>query len=274
MAKKKKDNLKKKLFITAGVLAALQIGIIVYFKLIKTPPSPKDSIASAVDKAAGVTNDRKPILRLQLALTQYQSKNGGKLPSTLNQLVPTFIDSVPNGADGKPIKYIVDGKSYRLGDEQTSDALNTFAGKASPDSKITKEDKEKLIASFDENAEASRPIYDPTGKRDPFKPINLAPQEDKRRELTPLENYTLDKLSYSAFIKTDANPKAILENSDGRGFTVTIGTKVGPNGGTITDIFPDRIIVVESSTDLTGKSSSLTYEFVLGVKGSKSAKRK
>lgn len=274
MPKKNNDNLKKKLFIAAGVLFTLQIGMIVYFKFVKTRPSPKDSIADAVDKAAGVSSDRKPIIRLQLALAQYKSKNGGKLPSTLNQLIPTYIASVPNGADGNPIKYVVDGKNYRLGDEQISNSLNASSVKSSSDSKVSKEDKEKLIASFDANIDSARPIYDATGKRDPFKPINLSPKEDKRRELTPLENYTLDKLSYSAFIKTDATPKAVLENTEGRGFTVTIGTKVGPNSGTITDIFPDKIVVVESTTDLTGKTSSLTYEFLLGVKGSKSQKRK
>jgi Tfp pilus assembly protein PilP len=273
VAKKKKQSIKKKLFIIAGSLLAFQAALIIYFQFLNPAPTTKESIKQAVEKTKGISADRKKIIQLQLAIAQYQSKNQGKLPNSLKQLVPQYIDSIPTGSDGSPIKYIVEGKNFKLEDPSiNSVSLATDQNKLK-DLIISDEAKQKLVESLDQAADANRPIYDPSGKRDPFKPVNLSPSDDIRKNLTPLENYPLEKLSYSAFIQTTSNPKAILENSEGRGYTVTTGDKVGPNSGTITEITPEKIVVVESITDLNGKITAKTFEYLIGVKGLKGQKR-
>jgi len=48
-------------------------------------------------------------------------------------------------------------------------------------------------------------------------------------------------------------PRAMLEDSAGMGFIVTIGTPIGRNGGVVTAIEPERIVVEERVLDFYGK---------------------
>jgi len=161
---------------------------------------------------------------------------------------------------------------------ETSTSKPQPATKASTDATpspgaLTASDQDQLLEVLTKDSDERLAHYDPTHKRDPFKPLKIASDSLEHSNKSPLEIVSLDKLSYSAYIQADEEPKAIIENADGRGFTVSKGSKVGTNNGVITDILPDRIIVVESTVDFTGATQTKTFEFVIGVKGAKSNRK-
>ncbi len=113
---------------------------------------------------------------------------------------------------------------------------------------------------------ASAPSLVPTpGPRDPFRPFNLAlrppPVETPR---TPLEQYDVGALKLVAVIYDTQNPKAMVEDDTGLGYTIGVGTKVGNQGGVVKTIEPGRIVVEEDFVDFYGEKKK--SEIVLRLK--------
>jgi type IV pilus assembly protein PilP len=103
------------------------------------------------------------------------------------------------------------------------------------------------------------------GLRDPFRPFNLAlrpkPVETPR---TPLEQYDVGALKLVAVIYDTQNPKAMVEDDTGLGFTVGVGTRIGNQGGVVKLIDPERLVVEEEFVDFYGEKKK--SEIVLRLK--------
>lgn len=98
------------------------------------------------------------------------------------------------------------------------------------------------------------PTYQAAGRRDPFRPFTLDMRpETPRVALTPLQRYELGQLIVVGTVWAVSPPRAMLEDSAGMGFIVTIGTPIGRNGGVVTAIEPERIVVEERVLDFYGK---------------------
>ncbi|MEW6271745.1 MAG: pilus assembly protein PilP [Thermodesulfobacteriota bacterium] len=97
--------------------------------------------------------------------------------------------------------------------------------------------------------------YDPTGKRDPFRPLFLLrrPAAQTVEPLTPLQRYEIGQLRLVGVVYNLAPPRAMVEDSSGLGFIVTPGTAIGPNGGVVTAIRPRQVVVEEWQTDVIGE---------------------
>jgi type IV pilus assembly protein PilP len=91
-------------------------------------------------------------------------------------------------------------------------------------------------------------------RRDPFRPINLNLRTSARRRenLSPLERYDIGQLRLVGIIWDIKNPTALVEDSSGLGYTVKIGTAIGPNEGKVKAIKPDGVIIEEEYIDLYG----------------------
>jgi len=95
--------------------------------------------------------------------------------------------------------------------------------------------------------------YDPLGKRDPFRPPRSGtPGLSEAR--TPLQRYELGQLRLVAVIYETGDPRAVVEDSQGLGYIVKVGTAIGPNGGEVRAIERGRIVVQEQATDFYGES--------------------
>lgn len=97
------------------------------------------------------------------------------------------------------------------------------------------------------------PVYDAAGRRDPFRPFTLDMRPEARTQLTPLQRYELGQLVVVGTVWELSPPRAMVEDSVGMGFIVTIGTPIGRNGGVVTAIEPQRILVEERVLDFYGK---------------------
>jgi type IV pilus assembly protein PilP len=108
-------------------------------------------------------------------------------------------------------------------------------------------------------AAAEKPLlyaYNPTAKRDPFR----SPVADMRATspsnsacADPLCQYELDQLTLVAVVTGDANPLAMVEDPQGRGYMVRRNARMGRQGGRVTQILRDSITVTELFTGPDGK---------------------
>ena len=107
-------------------------------------------------------------------------------------------------------------------------------------------------------------------KRDPFRPFTLdvkAVQREAPR--TPLEQYDIGALKLVAVIQSATNPKAMVENATGLGFTIQIGTRIGRNGGVVRKIEPDQVIVEEEFVDFYNQKKKTEVVMKLQPEGEK-----
>jgi type IV pilus assembly protein PilP len=110
----------------------------------------------------------------------------------------------------------------------------------------------------------------PRAARDPFRPFNLS-RSPRRKPETPLEQYDLGSLTLVAVIWNMSDPRAMVEDDSGLGYTVRIGTPIGRNDGTVKKIEPNRIIVEEEFVDFYGekKKKEVTLELPAEEEGEK-----
>ncbi len=107
------------------------------------------------------------------------------------------------------------------------------------------------------------------GKPNPFQPLVVdkteTPASQKKLEQaakaedkgagTPLEKMELSSLKLVAVIWNIPNPRAMVEDSGGKGYILTVGTRIGKNRGQITKITPSEIVVSEKY-EADGKSKT------------------
>jgi type IV pilus assembly protein PilP len=103
------------------------------------------------------------------------------------------------------------------------------------------------------DGQADVPAYNPAGRRDPFRPFTLDIRPEARAQLTPLQRYELGQLIVVGTVWELSPPRAMVEDSVGMGYIVTIGTPIGHNGGVVTAIEPQRVVVEERVLDFYGK---------------------
>ena len=106
----------------------------------------------------------------------------------------------------------------------------------------------------------------PTAKRDPFR----SPMGDFASRPTansscnePLCQYDLNQLTLVAVVTGDANPVAMVEDPRGQGYLVHRNSRVGKQGGKVTQILRDSISVTEVFIAPDGKSSPNTMNVAL-----------
>lgn len=92
-------------------------------------------------------------------------------------------------------------------------------------------------------------LYDPRGKRDPF--VSFIKVEERKRAgldtalLPPLQRYDLGELKFVGVIWTKAGARGLVEDAEGKGYSVTVGMRIGRSGGVVSRITGKEILVRE-----------------------------
>lgn len=109
------------------------------------------------------------------------------------------------------------------------------------------------------DAQAAKPaavvLYSSAGKRDPFAPfLKIEPKEVRAGmgNVPPLQRYDLGELRFVGIIWGPKGAYGLVEDAEGKGYTVTVGTNIGRGGGVVTRILDGEIIVREEFRDLAG----------------------
>ena len=96
--------------------------------------------------------------------------------------------------------------------------------------------------------------FDPTGRRDPFRPPRASAVTRTGEPVTPLQRYEIGQLKLVAIIYDTTQPRAVVEDDQGLGYIVRVGTAIGANGGRVRDIERGRVLIEEDSVDFYGES--------------------
>ena len=81
------------------------------------------------------------------------------------------------------------------------------------------------------------------------------PPPEPQRPLTPLQKMNLGEIErgLKAIAWGELGRRAIVEDSAGKGYIVSVGTPASERNGVITDIFNDRIVIQQQIWDRTAK---------------------
>ena len=103
-------------------------------------------------------------------------------------------------------------------------------------------------------------VYNPIGKRDPFRSPEAEPAAQAALANTvcnePLCRFDIDQLTLVAVVSGDANPLAMVQDPQGRGYFVRRNTRVGRQGGKVTQIMSDAVVITEYFTTPDGKTTA------------------
>ena len=99
-------------------------------------------------------------------------------------------------------------------------------------------------------------FYDPAGKKDPFFPVVVDEKAIKVSDAglegvdvgpppTPLEMYELSQLKLVAIMKFGAKDVAMVEDPEGKGHTLYIGTLIGKNKGMVIKMEEGKVLIEE-----------------------------
>ena len=194
-------------------------------------------------------------------IDRQESSAGGRIEKTLEALPrkPTMSSSTAEMEDG-PDEDSADGKGEILVGEHIAIASDSLG-------------QPVALPVID----TGPPPYDPTGKIDPFMPlfkdepeIKEPPPDQptkktppKRIPRTPLERIAIGQLQLTGVIQTESGNKGVVQESTGKGYIVSKGTYIGTNGGRVTEIFKDKIVVEEEVQDILGKLTTQKRELKL-----------
>jgi type IV pilus assembly protein PilP len=98
--------------------------------------------------------------------------------------------------------------------------------------------------------------YNPLGKRDPFRSAMLDQVRATRGDVIcsePLCMWDVDQLVLVAVVTGNSDPIAMVEDPQGRGYIVKRNSRMGKQGGKVTQVLRDSITITEYWSDPTGK---------------------
>lgn len=128
------------------------------------------------------------------------------------------------------------------------------AGQAAPETPRTV--KKASSAATQQQDATPQFSYSPVGKRDPFYSYlaevqaTSEVQNERKREAT--ETFELDQYRLTGLVTGTAQPRAMVEDPDGKGHVITINSRLGKRGGIVTRISNEGIIVTEEFRTPTG----------------------
>jgi type IV pilus assembly protein PilP len=102
-----------------------------------------------------------------------------------------------------------------------------------------------------EEEETERYSYNSIGKRDPFRSF-IAKElvvGSVEGPLGPLQKHEIDMYRLRGIVWNVQAPRALVEDPDGIGHVVDLGTLIGKNWGKVTQIKPEEIIITEEYRD-------------------------
>ncbi len=111
------------------------------------------------------------------------------------------------------------------------------------------------------NPEDETYTYQSGGRRDPFLSlIYTAQQAQKKKSVLgrpPLEQYAVSDFMLEAVVTRAGLPSyALVRLPNGKDYILNVGAKVGINGGRVTKIGRDYIVVRETTADFKGRRSA------------------
>lgn len=120
---------------------------------------------------------------------------------------------------------------------------------------VTEPTAKKEVAAEEEEEEFEY-AYNPNNKRDPFQSFLVTASEDSLLDnipRTPLQKYEVGQYNLTGVIWGIDRPRALVEDPDGIGHVVEIGTYMGTKWGKVESIEEGVVIVTEELQTVDGQ---------------------
>lgn len=125
---------------------------------------------------------------------------------------------------------------------------------ATPTAPAPEKPKEKVLSELDKAIQAQDSYaYNPVGKRDPFRSF-LASGSGGEDDVptTPLQRYEVDQYQLVGIIWGIERPRALVQDPEGVGHVMEVGTYIGKNWGKVTRINANEVVVTEEYQNIRG----------------------
>ncbi len=157
------------------------------------------------------------------------------------------------------------GKSLEALTDAAKDKLQRAMGAKRPGD--TKSGGDELTLPPKKAGQPAGPHFSSEGKRDPFRPYNLRTKTTARpkENLSPLERFELSQLKLVGIIWDIKEPRALIEDTGGLGYIITVGTPIGSNEGKVKAIHRNEVVVMEYYEDFYGKKKPREVSLKLSV---------
>ena len=101
-------------------------------------------------------------------------------------------------------------------------------------------------------------VYDPKGRRDPFKSLVQVTKSKAQRKkgASPIENFDVDEIKLIAIAWDSKQYYALITMPDKKSYTIRKGMTLGLNNGKVIDITSDSVLIREQIKDYKGQSKS------------------
>lgn len=125
------------------------------------------------------------------------------------------------------------------------DAKNAAGGAATPQN--TAAAQTRAAAEEDEGQGEAEYGYNPIGKRDPFRTflVNERGAGGVGPDPTPLQRYELEQYRLTGIVWGLERARALMEDPEGVGHVVELGTYIGKKWGKVTQITSEQLVVTE-----------------------------
>jgi Tfp pilus assembly protein PilP len=122
----------------------------------------------------------------------------------------------------------------------------------------TEEDLDDTSALLKKNPEPEPSKYVRKVNRDPFRPSSIQTRTSNRSRdnLSPLERFELGQLKVVGIVWDIKEPRAMIEDATGLGYTILVGTPIGGSEGKVKAINRNEVVVEESFQDFSGKKKT------------------
>lgn len=104
-------------------------------------------------------------------------------------------------------------------------------------------------------------VYDPIGKRDPFRSFVLERVgEQEEGAKGPLEQFDLSQIDVSGVVWEADHKRALILDPSGRSYIVKVGDPIGKNDGEVIAIDDNVVLVREAYVDFHGEKTTKEIE--------------
>jgi Tfp pilus assembly protein PilP len=127
--------------------------------------------------------------------------------------------------------------------------------KSADERPAVKNGADDLLVPVKEVGQPEAARFSPDGKRDPFRPATMRTgpvSRPLRQNISPLERFELGQLKVVGVVWDIKEPRAMIEDSEGLGYIVKVGTPMGVNEGKVKAIGHNAIVIEEFYVDSHG----------------------
>lgn len=142
-----------------------------------------------------------------------------------------------------------------------SAATTPSAGIAAAPDAVAKQEKANVLDEM--KMSQLQEFYNPSGKRDPFKPFEGGEIVYSAFAKAPLERFELNQLELTAIVWGIARPKVLFRAPDGYSYIAQVGTGIGRNRGRITKVTKNKVLIAEEFRDPSGQYVARESEFLM-----------